>query len=66
MLMSKNHVFVWKFMLVNDIVLKMFMGIINVKPSRNFTRRMPRSLKGLLHMLNTIISPMTADLCFML
>jgi hypothetical protein len=26
----------------------------------------PRGLKGLLHMLNAIISPMKADLCFLL
>jgi len=40
----------------------MFMGI------RDFTRplRSPRGLKGLLHMLNAIVFPTTADLCFML
>jgi hypothetical protein len=30
-------VFEWKFMFVNDIVLKMFVGIIAVKPSQDFT-----------------------------
>jgi hypothetical protein len=41
-------------------------GIIAGKPSRDFTRPlgMPRSLKGLLHMLNAIISLTKADLCF--
>jgi hypothetical protein len=41
------------------------MGIIAVKPSRDFTRPlgMPRGLKGLLHMLNAIVSPTTVDLC---
>jgi hypothetical protein len=62
-LMRKNHVFVWKFMFVNNIVLKMFVDIIIVKPSRDFTRPlgMPRGLKGLLYMLNAIVSPMTTD-----
>jgi hypothetical protein len=41
-------------------------GIISGKPSRDFTHLlgMPRGLKGLLHMLNTIVSPTKADLCF--
>jgi hypothetical protein len=45
----------------------MFVGIIAGKPSRDFTRPLgiPKGLKGLLHMLNAIISPMTADLCFL-
>ena len=43
------------------------MGIIASKPSRDFTRViwMPRSLKGLLHTLNAIVSPTTADLCLL-
>ena len=43
------------------------MGIIAGKPSRDFTcpLGMPSGLKGLLHMLNAIISPTIADLCFM-
>jgi hypothetical protein len=46
----------------------MFVGINLSKPSRDFTRplRSPRVLKGLLHMLNVIVSPMKEDLCFML
>jgi len=46
----------------------MFVGIIPDKPSRDFTRplRSPRGLKGLLHTLNAIVSPMKEDLCFML
>ena len=46
----------------------MFVGIIAGKPARNFTRPlgMPRGLKGLLYTLNAIVSPMTADLCFLL
>jgi hypothetical protein len=61
-------VFVWKSLFVNNIVPKMFVGIITGKPSRDFTRPlgMPRGLKGLLHMLNAIVSPTTVDLCFML
>ena len=43
--------FKWKFVFVNDIVLKVFVGIIAIKPSRDFTRPlwMPMGLKGLLH-----------------
>ena len=42
------------------------MGVILGKPSGDFTRPlgMPRGLKGLLHMLNAIVSPTKADLCF--
>ena len=45
----------------------MFVGIIVDKPSRDFTHPlgMPKNLKGLLHMLNVIVSPMKADLCFL-
>jgi hypothetical protein len=45
----------------------MFVGVIASKPSRDFTRplEMPRSLKGMLHMLNAIISPTKVDLCFL-
>jgi hypothetical protein len=44
----------------------MFVGIILVKPSRDFTRPlgMPRGLKGLLHMPNAIVSPTKEDLCY--
>jgi hypothetical protein len=44
----------------------MFVGIIHVKPSQYFTHHleMPRGLKGLLHALNAIVSPMTEDLCY--
>jgi hypothetical protein len=44
------------------------MGVIAGKPSRDFTRPlgMPKGLKGLLHTLNAIISPITNDLCFLL
>jgi hypothetical protein len=44
----------------------MFVGIIPGKLSRDFTRPlgMPRGLKGLLHMLNAIVSPTKAELCF--
>jgi hypothetical protein len=44
----------------------MFVGIIPVKLSRDFTRplEMPRSLKGLLHMLNAIVFPTKEDLCY--
>jgi hypothetical protein len=47
---------------------KMFVGIIYGKPARDYTRHLgsPRGLKGLLHMLNEIVSPTIADLCFML
>jgi hypothetical protein len=46
----------------------MFVDIIPGKPSRDFTRPLasPRGLKGLLHTLNATVSPMTADLYFML
>jgi hypothetical protein len=47
---------------------KMFVGIILEKPSRDFTypQGSPRGLKGLLQMLNAIVSPMTTGLCFVL
>ena len=63
-----NHVIMWKSLFVDNIVLKMFVGIIAGKRSQDFTRLlgMPRSLKGLLHMINAIVSPTIADLCFML
>ena len=43
------------------------MGIIASKPSQDFTRplRTPKGLKGLLHMLNAIVSPTIVDLCFL-
>jgi hypothetical protein len=46
----------------------MFVGIIYGKLSRDFTRPLgnPRGLKGLLHMLNAIVSLTTAELCFLL
>jgi hypothetical protein len=46
----------------------MFVGIIPGKPSRDFIRPLgsPRSLKGLLHTLNAIVSPTKEDLCFKL
>ena len=42
----------------------MFVGIIAGKPSRDFTHPlgMSRGSKDLLHMLNAIVSPTTADL----
>jgi hypothetical protein len=43
----------------------MFVGIIHVKLSRDFTHPLgPRGLKGLLHMLNAIVSPTKEDLCY--
>jgi hypothetical protein len=46
----------------------MFVGVIANKLTQDFTRLlgMPRGLKGLLHMLNIIVSPTTVDLCFLL
>ena len=43
------------------------MSVIPGKPSRDLIRPlgMPRGLKGLLHMLNAIISPTKADLYFL-
>jgi hypothetical protein len=43
------------------------MGVILEKPSRDFTHPlgMPRGLKGLLHMINAIVSPTKADLCLL-
>jgi hypothetical protein len=47
---------------------KMFVGIIPSKHSQDFTRPLgsPRGLKGLLHMLNAIVSPTKEDICFKL
>ena len=44
------------------------MGVNHGKPSRDFTRPlgMPRCLKGLLHMLNALVSLMKATLCLLL
>ena len=38
-------------------MMTMFVGIISVKPSQDFTRplRMPKGLKGLLNMLNVTV-----------
>jgi hypothetical protein len=46
----------------------MFVGIILDKPSRDFTRPLgsPRGLKGLLHMLNAIVSSAKEVLYFKL
>jgi hypothetical protein len=46
----------------------MFVGIILGKLSRDFTRPLGShmGLKGLLHTLNAIVSPMKNDLCFIL
>jgi hypothetical protein len=48
--------------------VSMFVGIISSKPSRDFTLPLgsPRGLKGLLHMLNAIVSPTKEDLSFMI
>jgi hypothetical protein len=48
-------------------VLKISMGVISIKPSRDFTRplAMPRGFIGLLHMPNEIVFPIIKDLCFM-
>jgi hypothetical protein len=45
---------------------KLFVGIIAGKPSRDFIHSlgMPRGLKGLLHILNAIISPTKVNICF--
>jgi hypothetical protein len=63
-----NHVFVQKSLFVNIWCFKMFVGIISGKPSRDFTCPLgsARGLKGLLHMLNAIVSPTTANLCLLL
>jgi hypothetical protein len=60
--------YVWRFLLNWQYNTSMFVGIISGKPSRDFTRPLgsPRGLKGLLHMLNAIVSPTKEDLCFML
>jgi hypothetical protein len=44
----------------------MFVDIILVKLSRDFTRPLgiSRGLKDLLHVLNAIVSPMKEDLCY--
>jgi hypothetical protein len=41
----------------------MFVGVISVKPLRDFTRllEMHRGLKGLLHILNAIVFPMKEE-----
>ena len=55
-------------MFADSIVLKNVVGVIAGKPSRDFTSPlgMPRGLKGLLHTLNAIVPPLTADICFLL
>jgi hypothetical protein len=42
-------------------------GVISAKPSRDFTclLEIPRGLKGLLHMLNAIVSLRKVDLCLL-
>jgi hypothetical protein len=46
----------------------MFLGVIAGKPSQDYTYPlgMPGGLNGSLHMLNTIVSPTTTNLCFLL
>jgi len=43
----------------DNMVGTMFVGIISIKPSRDFIRPLgsPRGLKGLLHTLNAIVHP---------
>jgi hypothetical protein len=64
--MNKNHYF-YDTAFLGKIFGKVFVGITSVKPSRDFTRPLgiPRGLKGLLHMLNAIVSPTKEDLCFL-
>jgi hypothetical protein len=63
-----NHVFCMKILVCQQHSASMFVGIIYGKPSQDFTHPLgsPRDLKGLLHTLNAIVSPTTADLCFIL
>jgi hypothetical protein len=48
---------------VDNMICIMFAGIIPGIPSRGFTCPLesPRSLKGLLHMLNAIVFPTTEE-----
>jgi hypothetical protein len=58
LLMNKSHDFYdISFLVIN--CGKMFVGVIFVKPSRDFTCPLgiPRGLKGLLHTLNAIVFP---------
>jgi hypothetical protein len=68
MLMTYEPWFVWKFFLIENRVFQCLWVSFLAKPSRDFTRPLgsPRSLKGLLHTLNAIVSPTKADLCFLL
>ena len=64
--MHKNHGLCENSFLLTTLYCNVC-GCHSCKPSRDFTRPlgMPRSLKGLLHMLNAIVSLTTADLCFL-
>jgi hypothetical protein len=60
---------VWTMVCVkNSFLLTTQCFNISGKPSRDFTRPLgsPRGLKGLLHLLNAIVSPTKEDLCLML
>ena len=67
LLMNRNHGLCQNSFLSTTLCWNVY-GCHSYKPSRDFTHplRMPRGLKGLLHMLNAIISPMTDDLCLLL
>jgi len=57
MCLCENHC------LLTTQCFKIFVGIISAIPSQSFTRPLgsPRGLKGLLHMLNAIVSPTIVD-----
>ena len=67
LLINKNHGLCENSFLLTALCCNVC-GCHSCKTSQDFTHplEMPRGLKGLLHMLNAIVSPTTEDLCLLL
>jgi hypothetical protein len=67
LLINKNHGLCENSFLLTTLCCNVY-GCHSCKPSQDFIHPlgMPRGLKGLLHMLNAIVSPTTKDLCLLL
>jgi hypothetical protein len=67
LLMNQNHGLCDNSFLLTTLCCNVC-GCHSCKSSRDFTHSlgMPRGLKGLLHILNVIVSLMTKDLCLLL
>jgi hypothetical protein len=68
LLMNENHNFWWYFILLDNMICIMFVGIIPDKPLRDFTCPLgsPRGLKGIFDMLNAIVFPVIEEIEYLL